>query len=214
MSARTERKPGESDEQRKLRQRREVAAYEKREGLVPGTAGHRGDGLSGGPSGGTPWADKARMAAARFAAYGSGGLNDTDLEALRLHPEALGGDEEAERLRRALAAAEAPAPAPMPTARSERDAALSRVEANTDEEWKRQARAAVERLARSTPEFISDAVWDTGLEKPHEPRALGPIMRWAQAQGLIAPTDRLETSAQVASHAMPRRVWRSLVYAP
>lgn len=92
------RPAGESDDQRKARQRREVAAYEKAEGIVPGTASHRGDGPGGGPTGGITWEGKARMAAARFGAYGLGGLNDADQEALRRHPSALEPGEDADKL--------------------------------------------------------------------------------------------------------------------
>lgn len=73
----------EPDEVRKARQRREVEAYELDNDLVPGTAGHDGD--LRGPSGGTPWEGKARMALAREAAGVP--LNDVDREALTRYPE-------------------------------------------------------------------------------------------------------------------------------
>ncbi len=110
---------------------------------------------------------------------------------------------------------EAKAPDPpldMALARANRDCALARVDANSDEAWKQAARTAIERLATTQPEFISDAVWDTGLPKPREPRALGPIMVWAARRGLIVDTGRIQQSAQPKSHAMPRRIWRSLIY--
>lgn len=49
MSARSARQPSENDDQRKARQRREVAAYEKANDIVPGTGSHKGDGPGGGP---------------------------------------------------------------------------------------------------------------------------------------------------------------------
>jgi hypothetical protein len=87
------RTAGESDEQRKARQRREVAAFETTNGLVPGTAQHRGDGPNGGPSGGIEWEGRARMAAGRIVARASDSrrppIDAGDAEALRRHPEHL-----------------------------------------------------------------------------------------------------------------------------
>ena len=56
----------ETDEERIARQRAEVRDYERANGVVPGTAQHRGDGR--GPEGGQDWAGRARMADARRAA--------------------------------------------------------------------------------------------------------------------------------------------------
>lgn len=84
---------GETDEQRKARQRREVAAYEKANGLVPGTAQHRGDGPAGGASGGIEWEGRARMAAGRLVARAADSrrppIDADDAAALRRHPEHL-----------------------------------------------------------------------------------------------------------------------------
>lgn len=76
----------EKDEDRKARQRAELAAYELANDIVPGTAQHKGDGPGGGPSGGTSWEGRARMAAARRAA--GVGLDRDDLKALRRFPDA------------------------------------------------------------------------------------------------------------------------------
>lgn len=97
------------------------------------------------------------------------------------------------------------------TAAFHRDQAVKQVERHADPEWLLAARRAVAELAHTRTEFISDDVW-TLIEKPSEARALGPVMLWAQREGLIAPTDRVRQSAQPKCHAMPRRVWRSLAY--
>ena len=64
------------DEERKEEQRKELAAYELANGIVPGTAVFRDDR----PTGGTTWEGKARMAQARVAAGVP--LNDVDRQAL------------------------------------------------------------------------------------------------------------------------------------
>lgn len=68
MAPRTDLPKQETEEERKVRQRNEVEAYELANEIVPGTASHRGDGPGQGPSGGTTWEGRARMAAARKAA--------------------------------------------------------------------------------------------------------------------------------------------------
>lgn len=97
-------------------------------------------------------------------------------------------------------------------AREARDEALRRVELNAEDEWKDRAKDALRAYARNHGEFASDALWDAGLEKPHEARALGPIMLWGQKEGIIAPTNRLQASTLISSHMMPKRVWRSLIF--
>lgn len=96
--------------------------------------------------------------------------------------------------------------------RSARDAAIARVDVSADDAWKAAARRTIEALALSRREFTSDAVWELGLPKPREARALGPIMRWAESERLIEATDRVQETAQVNCHARPIRVWRSLVF--
>lgn len=84
--------PPTSDDERKARQRAEVAAYELEHDLVPGTASHKGDGPGGGPTGGIPWVGLARMAGARLPSYGWAAANEKDREALRRHPEWIPAD--------------------------------------------------------------------------------------------------------------------------
>jgi hypothetical protein len=100
----------------------------------------------------------------------------------------------------------------LPGERAARDEAMFRVAAHAEADWTTRARAAVEHVARSQPEMCSDDVWRTGLEKPREARALGPVMRWAAQRGLVVRTATFRQSAQAGCHAMDVRVWRSLVY--
>lgn len=79
-------------------------------------------------------------------------------------------------------------------------------------EWCEAAFSAIERCARTMPDFTTDALWLGGLEQPEEPRALGSIMRRAAAAGLIEKTDRVRKSDRPVCHRNPKAVWRSLVF--
>jgi hypothetical protein len=95
-----------------------------------------------------------------------------------------------------------------------RDAAIERVEAHADDDWKAAALAAVELAARTRETFTGDDVWNMGLPKPREARALGPVMLGAARAGLITRTDEVRDSTQPGCHRGLVRVWRSNVYEP
>jgi hypothetical protein len=96
-------------------------------------------------------------------------------------------------------------------ARRARDEAMSRVAAHTDPEWKDRAQATVIGLALRQDRFTADDVWEAGLPKPREARALGPVLMNAAKKGWICSETDFTTSTQANCHGMPRRVWRSLV---
>lgn len=93
-----------------------------------------------------------------------------------------------------------------------RDYAIATVQAHANPDWIDYARWMVERVARANEFFISDAVWEAGLPKVSESRALGAVMVWAKREELIEPTDRFRTSTQKGCHRQQRRVWHSLVF--
>lgn len=95
-----------------------------------------------------------------------------------------------------------------------RDIALAIVADHANETWLDFARYAVAQVALARPDFIVDAVWEAGLGKPPEARAIGAVMTWAKREGLIEPTNEFRPSNQAGCHRVPRRVWRSLAYAP
>lgn len=68
-----------------------------------------------------------------------------------------------------------------------RDEAIEAVDRAADPEWKAEALAAVREMALRRDEFTSDDVWDAGLAKTREDRALGPIARRAGARGPRQP---------------------------
>lgn len=96
--------------------------------------------------------------------------------------------------------------------RIERDLALKRVEAHTDKNWAAQALFAIIRLAKTRAKFTGSDVWASGLDKPEEPRRLGPMMLKAAELGFIRPTKQYRQSCMKTQHAQPLRVWRSLVF--
>ncbi|MEV5079268.1 hypothetical protein AB0K74_10690 [Streptomyces sp. NPDC056159] len=99
---------------------------------------------------------------------------------------------------------------PMPTkldAVKSRDAAIAQVDANADEDWKRYAFGFVAEVSNDLEEFTTDDLWDWGLVKPREPRALGPVMRRAAARGLIAQTGEYRKSRY--RNCAPLPVWTS-----
>lgn len=115
-----------------------------------------------------------------------------------------------------LAAPVIPPPAVIPThteAGAARDAALEAVDENADEDWKDRALEAVRRTALEHDEFISDDIWTTsGLDRPRESRAMGPVLRRAAALGYIEKTGKALPSAQ--GHLRPVHVWRSKLREP
>ena len=93
-------------------------------------------------------------------------------------------------------------------ARQAASRAIKRVQDNADLDWFKRAMDAVLRLAMTQDEFIANDLWGF-VEKPHEPRAAGAVMRVAARRGWIAATDRFVTIPSVTRHAAPVRVWRS-----
>jgi hypothetical protein len=93
----------------------------------------------------------------------------------------------------------------------ERDKAIDVVEASANPEWKEEALAVVEKLARRSESLTTDAVWALMTTKTTEPRAMGAIMRTATKLGYIEPTDYHIPSIRRASHRRPIRVWKSLI---
>lgn len=93
--------------------------------------------------------------------------------------------------------------------------AIARVESHADPAWLNIAEFAVSQLCVTEDEFSTDAVWgwlsrNTPLQ-PHEPRALGAVMRKAAIDGLIASTGRYQQSEREECHNRPVAIWRSLV---
>ena len=90
-------------------------------------------------------------------------------------------------------------------ARIARAEALLAVETGTDEDWKREAKAALWEAIKSRDTLTTD---DIACPQPREPRAWGPIMLAAQRAGFIENTHTTRCSTSATCHARPKTVWR------
>jgi hypothetical protein len=90
--------------------------------------------------------------------------------------------------------------------------AINQAEVNTDEAWKVRARAALLRLCETRRIWTSDDVWELGLEKPREPRALGGLVRDLVKTGIVVWSGGFDRSRQKGCHMSYTKVWRSTIY--
>src|SRR3990167_2215984 len=97
-------------------------------------------------------------------------------------------------------------------AQRRRDAALEAVEAGAPIGWSFHALRVVERIARARERFTPDDIWEAGLDKPPEPRALGPVMIRAVKDGICERLDEWMPSQIPTQHKTPIRVYRSLLF--
>ncbi|WMI33384.1 hypothetical protein SEA_PROVOLONE_64 [Streptomyces phage Provolone] len=94
----------------------------------------------------------------------------------------------------------------LKAAEAARDEAMRRTYENASEEWKAQALATIIVVADTLGEFTADDLWDAGLEKPVEPRALGPALRLAAREGYIRTSGNYRKSRY--RNATPLPVWQ------
>ena len=87
--------------------------------------------------------------------------------------------------------------------------AQAKVESGASGQWKDYCLSLIQNIAMVNQRFTSDVVMLAMTEKPHDPRALGPLMKKAQKNGYIRPTNEYRPS--VRRHATPLRVWESLI---
>lgn len=99
-----------------------------------------------------------------------------------------------------------------------RDNALRRVAHNVDTTWATAAERAIHTVAARQPSLTSDDVWQLlqtwNVAPPHEPRAMGAMMKRAQKQGWIKPTSTFKPTTRVQAHSSPTRVWQSEIWKP
>lgn len=94
-----------------------------------------------------------------------------------------------------------------------RDEAMARVDRAAPEDWKEQAWATIEALAREQEYLVTDEIWHRLGWQPPEPRAMGPMMLKAARFGLVEKVEGgLRPGDRVINHARPQQVWRSLLY--
>ena len=79
-------------------------------------------------------------------------------------------------------------------------------------DWAEKAYQKLIEVAEKNLEFKPDLLWYSGLEKPEEARALGPVMARGRRDGIIEKTGRVGPTAQAESHGTDVTIWRSLIY--
>jgi hypothetical protein len=99
-------------------------------------------------------------------------------------------------------------------AKAAKDEAMKRVEDHASPEWLAFAKKMLRSVAETMPEFTTDDLVRSGLTKPREPRAFGPIMLWGAKRNIIMKTDRMRKSTQVTNHMRPLAIWQSRIYKP
>jgi len=96
------------------------------------------------------------------------------------------------------------------------EGAIDRVDEAADPEWKVGAEYCLLLVCERLSIFTADDVWEeldaAGIEWPHEPSALGPIMRTGKANGWANSTNYTRECKRPKAHRKPQRVWESLVF--
>lgn len=75
-----------------------------------------------------------------------------------------------------------------------------------DAAWVAEAEQVVIKVMKQKGDFTSDDVWEAGLPKPSNPRALGPVLKSLSKKGLIYSTGVFKRSK--ARKSAPVAVWR------
>ena len=101
-----------------------------------------------------------------------------------------------------------------PRAQLHRDVALDTVTSCADPVWLDRAFEAVQRVALAQPTFSTEHVWKSGLDKPREPRAMGPVMIRALKAGICRKLGYNHGSGMVTRHAAPVMLYESLLFNP
>ena len=97
-------------------------------------------------------------------------------------------------------------------AREKRAEALDRVEESARAEWLQTAKELLYQTALRRAKLTSDDLWDAGLEKPREPRAMGPVFLYGVRQKWIKRTGQFVPCRSPTRNVAPVALWESLVY--
>jgi hypothetical protein len=106
-------------------------------------------------------------------------------------------------------------PTVQPSAPMSQAKGMAAAHAAASEEFKAEARATIERLARSRESLTTDDVWSDlrsrGWDTEHR-ACMGTLIRNASTRGLIEKTDRMVSTEREDQRAHGLIVWRSLVH--
>lgn len=86
---------------------------------------------------------------------------------------------------------------------------MERAEIGAGLEWADRAAALVLKVASSKASFTSDDLWAAGLEKPKNPRALGPVLVRLAKFGKIRKTGAFVGTSQKSRHNAPVAIWEA-----
>jgi uracil-DNA glycosylase family 4 len=93
-----------------------------------------------------------------------------------------------------------------------KDAGVELAEMGADPEWLERAWDALVMYLETHEEFHVDAFWEkTGLDRPREARALGPLVLRAAKQGMMEKTGEFRSST--SSNGSEKPVWASKLFA-
>lgn len=91
-------------------------------------------------------------------------------------------------------------------------AAINKVQRNADPAWLASAYSVLRDLCARQFYCNSDQVWAAlearGVSTPHEPRALGAVMRQGVRDGLIEATGEWVPSERAECHGRPIQKWK------
>lgn len=87
-----------------------------------------------------------------------------------------------------------------------RDNGMARAEEGAGPEWMARAEAAVMQVARTKAQFTTDDVWLV-LDKPREPRALGPVLHRLARAGILENVG-FQKTVQASRHRAPVAQWK------
>lgn len=79
------------------------------------------------------------------------------------------------------------------------------------DEWYVKAYKCVIKIAKKYRLFTADDIWSAGLEKPREPRVLGPVLRKISKEGLIRKSTIYKESRRNTRHGAPIVIWISKI---
>lgn len=95
-----------------------------------------------------------------------------------------------------------------------RDEGVKRVSAHAETDFITAGREALRKCCLTMVSFTTDEIWALIPEiiRPHEPRAMAAIMKFAESNNWAYPLDQYRPSSRPKAHRGPKRVWRSTLW--
>ena len=82
-----------------------------------------------------------------------------------------------------------------------------------DDIWKNIAWELAVRTSYELEEWTTDELWNRGLPRVKEPRALGGVLKRLRKAGIIEKTNRVKTSDRhEKNHGRTITIWRSVIW--